>query len=159
MPACRRLISPFQRTAPARGGRRLVRSSGRLASGPTTCAASPPCRPGLIAARDRPRPVHRRADAASGGGGALPSLDKGILANHAILKGTPADALVRLRALGADYVALCAEPAKVGTPQAPEPAGPSLRARLLDNQRIDGLAEIKLDGEAAIRVWKVAPAR
>jgi hypothetical protein len=36
-------------------------------------------------------------------------LEKGILANDAILRGTPAEALLKLRALGVDYVALCAD--------------------------------------------------
>jgi len=78
-------------------------------------------------------------------------LQTSIPAIYAILGGAPADALPRLRALGVDYVALCAEPAAAGA-AAPQ----SLRARLLDGQRVDGLEELALGGSAAIRVWKVA---
>jgi hypothetical protein len=37
-------------------------------------------------------------------------LEQGILANHAIMEGTPEQALRTIEALGVSYVALCAEP-------------------------------------------------
>ena len=80
-------------------------------------------------------------------------LDKGILANHAILGGSPDKARDKLAALGVDYVALCA-PAGLDMP--PQEAG-SLRARLLGNERIPFLQELAIHPTQAIRVWRVVP--
>ena len=60
-------------------------------------------------------------------------LEKGILANHAIMHGTPEQALPQLRALGVDYVALCAD--RPDRPATGGAARTSLRARLLGDER------------------------
>jgi hypothetical protein len=78
-------------------------------------------------------------------------LEKGILANHAILRGTPDQALPHLRALGASYVVLCADRATGGKDH-------SLRARLLGNERPQFLDELELPQGTPIRVWKMLPA-
>ena len=84
-------------------------------------------------------------------------LEKGILANHAILRGTPDEALPKLRALGVSYVALCADRA---TGERPLRGGEnSLRARLLGNERPEFLHELELPQGTPIRVWKMEPAR
>jgi hypothetical protein len=77
-------------------------------------------------------------------------LDKGILANNAILQGSPEQALPHLRGLGVSYVALCAAPAPHGNDG-------SLRARLLGNEPPQFLHELDLPPGTAIRVWKVVP--
>ena len=126
------------------------------ASDRATSAASPRCLPGLVAAdidlgpyivalsphRVVAAPYHR--------------LEKGILANHAILRGTPDEALPRLRALGVNYVALCAD-----RPTGERPGhgkDKSLRARLLGNERPQFLDELELPQGTALRVWKMVPA-
>ena len=76
-------------------------------------------------------------------------LEKGILANHAILRGTPDQALSQLRALGVAYIALCADRATGGKDR-------SLRARLLGNEPPQFLNE--LEQGTPIRVWKLMPA-
>jgi hypothetical protein len=83
-------------------------------------------------------------------------LEKGILANHAILGGTLDEALPQLRALGVNYVALCADRP---TGERPAPGKDnSLRARLLGNERPQVLDEMELPQGAALRVWKMLPA-
>lgn len=77
-------------------------------------------------------------------------LEKGILANHAILSGPPEQAPARLRALGVAYVALCADRAP-----AFNSAATTLRARLLANRFPEGLQELTLPQGTAIRVWRV----
>jgi hypothetical protein len=78
-------------------------------------------------------------------------LEKGILANHAMLRGTPDEALSQLRALGVGYVALCADRATGGKDR-------SLRARLLGDERPQFLEELELPRGTPIRVWKMLPA-
>jgi hypothetical protein len=77
-------------------------------------------------------------------------IERSILANHAILAGTPEAALTRLRALGVGYIALCDSraPASGSTPE-------TLRTRLLAGRPPDGLAEVALDPETAVRAWRV----
>jgi hypothetical protein len=77
-------------------------------------------------------------------------LDRGILANHAILHGTPGQALPQLRSLGVSYVVLCAAPPPQGNDG-------SLRARLLGNEPPQFLHELELPPGTSIRVWKVVP--
>jgi hypothetical protein len=76
-------------------------------------------------------------------------LDKGILANEAILRGTPEQAMLHLRDLGVSYVVLCADRAVRGTDN-------SVRTRLLRGEATDFLREFDLPKEAPIRIWKVA---
>jgi hypothetical protein len=83
-------------------------------------------------------------------------LDKGILANHGILQGTPDHALPQLRALGVNYVALCADRSAGERPA--HANGSSLRARLLGNERPQFLDELELPQGTPIRVWKMVPA-
>ena len=83
-------------------------------------------------------------------------LEKSILANHAILRGTPDEALPQLRALGVNYVVLCAD-----RPSGERPAhgkDASLRARLLGNERPLVLDELELPQGTPIRIWKMVPA-
>ncbi len=83
-------------------------------------------------------------------------LEKSILANRAILSGTPAEALRQLQALGVDYVALCANGATNGVhPPLSEQSG--LRARLLGGARVDFLRELPWGTDSPIRVWRIAP--
>jgi hypothetical protein len=85
-------------------------------------------------------------------------LEQGILANHAIMDGTPEQALRTIETLGVTYVALCAERPGGGSPKLDTQAS-SLRARLLDGNRLPFLRELNLPTDTAIRVWKVVPAR
>jgi hypothetical protein len=78
-------------------------------------------------------------------------LDKGILANDAILHGTPDQAMPHLRGLGVSYVALCAN-------LAVRRGDNSLRGRLLGGEPPQQLRELDLPQGTPIRVWKVAPA-
>jgi Dolichyl-phosphate-mannose-protein mannosyltransferase len=78
-------------------------------------------------------------------------LDKGILANDAILRGTPEQAMTHLRDLGVSYVVLCADRPIRGTDNA-------LRTRLLGGEPPQFLRELDLLQGTAIRVWKVSPA-
>ena len=109
--------------------------------------------PGLVAA-DIDLGPYIVALSAPGRGSALPSARSGILANHAILNGPPADARARLQALGVDYVALCAD-------RWHKSAGPGLKSkplrdRLLDGEPIDFLQELTLPAGSAIKVWRVS---
>jgi len=82
-------------------------------------------------------------------------LDNAIIANYAILGGSPQSSFQQLRALGAGYVALCQD-VSAGRRQAIEKAAPlSLQARLLRNERIDFLQEITPGPSAPVRVWSV----
>jgi hypothetical protein len=76
-------------------------------------------------------------------------LDKGIMANEALLAGSPDEAMPRLAALGVDYIALCAADA-TGTG-----ADSSLRAQLLAGGRFPFLQELHLQHPSAIRLWRV----
>ena len=78
-------------------------------------------------------------------------LDKGILANDAILNGTPDQAMLNLRSLGVSYVALCTDRPSRGSDN-------SLRSRLLGGEPPQLLHELDLPHGTPIRVWKVAPA-
>jgi hypothetical protein len=78
-------------------------------------------------------------------------LEKAILVNHAMLQATPDQALAQLRALGVDYVALCADRAR-------DNGAATLRARLLGNQPPSSLQELPLPAGTPVRVWSVAPA-
>jgi len=87
-------------------------------------------------------------------------LETSIPAIYAIMQATPPEALAHLRALGVDYVALCRDPAKDAAPRPADESAPrSLRARLRANQHVDGLEEVALGSDAAIRVWRLAGAR
>ncbi len=77
-------------------------------------------------------------------------LDKGILANDAILHSTPDQARPQLRSLGVSYVVLCADRPVRGNDN-------SLRARLVGNEPPEFLRELDLSPGTPIRVWKVAP--
>ncbi len=81
-------------------------------------------------------------------------LEKGILANHAILRGTPDEALPQLRALGVSYVALVRR-SRDGSDRRQDQ---SLRARLLGDERPQFLDELELPQGTPIRVWKMVPA-
>jgi hypothetical protein len=83
-------------------------------------------------------------------------LETGIIANYAILRGTPEAAEGHLRALGATYVVLCAD-RRDGARQAARPSDGPLRARLLGGGRVPFLQEVPMTGETAIRVWRVTP--
>jgi hypothetical protein len=87
-------------------------------------------------------------------------LETSIPAIYAIMQATPPEALIHLRALGVDYVALCRDPAKDAAPRPADESAPrSLRARLRADQRVDGLEEMALGSDAAIRVWRLAGTR
>jgi hypothetical protein len=76
-------------------------------------------------------------------------LEKSILANYAIMQGSPDKSVKEARALGVDYLALCNRPARGDIPT-------GLRARLLAGESIPPLQELTLDSEHAIRVWRLA---
>lgn len=80
-------------------------------------------------------------------------LEKGIRANHAILESAPLEGLAGARALGVDYVALCADT------QPGRPDSGALRSHLLAGRRVDGLEELPLPAGGPIRAWQVLPAR
>jgi hypothetical protein len=85
-------------------------------------------------------------------------LERGILANHAIVDGTPEQAQRVLGALGVDYVALCADRAG-GSGPAGDAKATTLGARLLAGEGFGFLNKLDLPTAGAIKVWKVAPAR
>ena len=76
-------------------------------------------------------------------------LDKGILANEAILRGTPEQTMPRLRDLGVSYVVLCADRPLLGTDN-------SVRTRLLRGEAPEFLREFHLPQGVPIRIWNVA---
>ena len=77
-------------------------------------------------------------------------LDKGVLANDAILHSAPDQAMPHLRSLGVSYVVLCADRPMRGNDN-------SLHARLLGSEPPEFLRELDLLPGTPIRVWKVAP--
>ena len=83
-------------------------------------------------------------------------LEKGILANHAVLRGTPDQALLQMRALGVNYVAICAD--RVAGERSAHANDNSLRARLLGDERPQFLDELELPQGTPIRIWKMVPA-
>jgi hypothetical protein len=87
-------------------------------------------------------------------------LETAILANRAILRGQPEEAQRRLRALGVDYVVLCAVSGASGAAPLSSRAATSqdagLRARLLGDASVDFLREVPLRADSPIRVWQVA---
>ena len=80
-------------------------------------------------------------------------LEKGILANHAITHGTPEQAQRTLRALGVDYVALCADRPADRSSEGDKPAT-TLGARLLDGERFGFLRELDCRPPAPSRCGK-----
>ena len=86
-------------------------------------------------------------------------LDKGILANHAILLGTPEEAERTVRSLGVDYIALCGATKATAAPTSEGKYPNSLRARLMRNDGIGFLQEVAPAPDKPIRVWRVLPAR
>jgi hypothetical protein len=85
-------------------------------------------------------------------------LEGGILANHAIVDGTPEQALPRIEALGVGYVALCAD-RPGGSGAKSEGPATTLSARLLGGDHFGFLQELDLPTAGAIRVWKVVSPR
>jgi hypothetical protein len=75
-------------------------------------------------------------------------LDKGILANHALLDGPPDQARKQINMLEVDYVGLCAVQGQKATPG-------SLRALLLAGQTVPFLREAKLGADGPVRFWRV----
>jgi hypothetical protein len=86
-------------------------------------------------------------------------LSKSILLNTAILNGTPDEALRTMRTLGVDYVALCADAKDVGKPESPPAENTTLQSRLLRGVPVGFLHELDLGPGAAIRAWRIVPAR
>jgi hypothetical protein len=83
-------------------------------------------------------------------------LETAILANRAILHGPPGEAQQQLRAMGVDYVVLCAvSPANPSRPSPPQDAG--LRARLLGGTPVDFLREVPLPSPSLLKVWRHSP--
>jgi hypothetical protein len=86
-------------------------------------------------------------------------LDKGILAGHAILHGTPEEAERVVRSVGVSYLVLCGATTAAGTKPASGGKYPdSLRARLMRGEPIGFLHEIAPAPDKPIRVWRVLPA-
>ena len=77
-------------------------------------------------------------------------LDKGILANEAVLRGTPEQAMPHLRDLGVSYVVLCADRAVRGTDN-------SVRTRLLRGEAPEFLREFDLPEGTSIRNLECNP--
>jgi hypothetical protein len=86
-------------------------------------------------------------------------LSKSILLNTAILNGTPDEALRTMRTLGVDYVALCADAKDVGKLESPPAENTTLQSRLLRGVPVGFLHELDLGPGAAIRAWRIVPAR
>jgi hypothetical protein len=86
-------------------------------------------------------------------------LDKGILAGHAILHGSPEEAQPIVRLLGVGYIVLCgAANADGAKPVSVAKYPHSLRARLLRGEPIGFLQEVAPAPDKPIRVWRVLPA-
>jgi hypothetical protein len=134
------LISPFERPHPSvtTSSCELTANVRRLGALPTGLVAADIDLSAFIAALTPHRvvaaPYHR--------------LEKSILANHAIMQGSPDKSVEEARVLGVDYLALCNRPARGDLPT-------GLRARLLAGESIPHLQEITLDSEHAIRVWRL----
>ncbi len=86
-------------------------------------------------------------------------LDKGILANHTILLGTPEEAERRVRSLGVDYIALCGATQPEALPAQPVKYPNSLRARLMRGESIGFLQEVAPKPDKPIRIWRVLPSK
>jgi hypothetical protein len=86
-------------------------------------------------------------------------LDKGILANHAILLGTPDEAERTVRSLGVDYIALCGATQPEALPAKTEKYPNSVRSRLMRNESVGFLQEIAAAPDKPIRIWRVLPAK
>jgi hypothetical protein len=135
------LISPFERPHPpvTTSSCELTANVRRLGALPTGLVAADIDLSAFIAALTPHRvvaaPYHR--------------LEKSILANHAIMQGSPDKSVKEARVLGVDYLALCNRPARGDIPT-------GLRARLLAGESIPDLQELTLDSERAIRVWRLA---
>jgi hypothetical protein len=135
------LISPFEGSHPSvtPPSCELTPNVRRLATLPTGLVAADIDLSAFIAALTPHRvvaaPYHR--------------LEKSILANHAIMQGSPDKSVEAARVLGVDYLALCNRPARGDVPT-------GLRARLLAGESIPPLQELTLDSEHAIRVWRLA---
>jgi hypothetical protein len=76
-------------------------------------------------------------------------LNQGILANHAILEASRAQAEATMRALGVDYIALCNAPSA-----AAQRGEASLRGALLDNEPVDFLKDLGGSLAAPVRLWR-----
>jgi hypothetical protein len=86
-------------------------------------------------------------------------LDKGILAGHAILHGSPEEAERVVRSLGVAYIVLCGATNAAGAKPASGGKHPdSLRARLMRGEPIGFLQEMAPAPDKPIRVWRVVPA-
>jgi hypothetical protein len=135
------LISPFEGSHPAVTvpACELSANVRRLDTLPTGLVVADLDLSAFIAALTRHRvvaaPYHR--------------LEKSILANHAIMDGSPDKSVKEARVLGIDYFALCNQPSQGDLPT-------GLRARLLAGEPIPSLQELTLDSEHAIRVWRLA---
>jgi hypothetical protein len=81
-------------------------------------------------------------------------LDRGILANHAMLDGPVRQGERMLAQLGVDYVALCADRAADDS-ASDKPATVSLRRRLVSGDPPGFVRELEVPTGGAIRVWKV----
>jgi hypothetical protein len=86
-------------------------------------------------------------------------LDKGILADHAILYGSTKVAEATIRSLGVTYVALCGGTAGSSASGEGGKYRNSLRARLLRDEPVGFLQEIAPAADKPIRVWRVLPER
>ena len=141
---CCRRCSDRASTPPRRPKRR---TRAGPASAPPMSAASPPCLPGLVAGdidlgpyivalsphRVVAAPYHR--------------LEQGILANHAIMDGTPEQALRTHRGAGRRTTWRCARSRPATRVPRPRWAGTTLRARLLDGGRFAFLRELDFAGQ------------
>jgi hypothetical protein len=83
-------------------------------------------------------------------------LDKSIIEADAILNATLPEAERRLRALGADYVALCLPTSEDERRRQPEPKPGSLRAQLISNT-VPAFLEASTIAtiESSVHIWKV----
>jgi hypothetical protein len=64
-----------------------------------------------------------------------------------------------MRTLGVDYVALCADAKDVGKLESPPAENTTLQSRLLRGVPVGFLHELDLGPGAAIRAWRIVPAR
>jgi hypothetical protein len=86
-------------------------------------------------------------------------LDKGILAGHTILHGTPEEAERTARSLGVSYVVLCGATNAGGSKPVSGGKYPnSLRAKLMRGEPVGFLQEVAPAPDKPIRVWRVLPA-
>jgi hypothetical protein len=86
-------------------------------------------------------------------------LDKGIIAGHTILHGTPEEAERTARSLGVSYIVLCGASNATGAKPVSGGKHPnSLRAKLMRGEPVGFLEEIAPAPDKPIRVWRVLPA-